>query len=188
MNSESELKKSYYVRLVDWVLAFVQEFRYEASKLKPHEKEWLKPYVKEQILTKACQVEVLKFGNPYRLVLLFFLDGTKQDLLIKIHRKKWATLDATVGMFLDKYSALNLKHEDMYRLLKDSIGGIRNPIYGIDCTNNVGCIFFSHDVLVETFLFPWKLVDFSNPQKMAEMIFYLNLGQASMATESTKWS
>ena len=72
MNDELEMKKSYDVRLRNWVFAFVKKFRCEASKLKPHEKEWLKPYVKEQILPKPCQVEVLKFSNPYLLILLFF--------------------------------------------------------------------------------------------------------------------
>lgn len=182
MNGESEIKESCDVRLVDWVFAFMQEFRYEASKLEPYEKEWLKPYVKEQIMQKPCQAEVLKFDNPYCLVLLFFFDSTKQDLLIKIHRKKWATLDATVAMFLDKYSTLNLNSEDVYRLIvsaKDDMGGGRKFLYGLDGLNNVGCIYFPHNVLVKTSRFPTELGDLSDPRRMAEWIFNTNLGQAS---------
>lgn len=168
------------MRLTDWVFAFVQGFRYESSKLTPEETGYFEPYVKEQMLTTPCQAEVIRFCKPYRLALLFFFDGTKQDLLISIRREEWNNLDATVTRLQSKYSTLQLKSIDLHRLLERCRGYTNGSIYAIDCVTHVCCICFTHDPRIKASPLPWSLYYVSNPQEMAEMIFNLNLGQASM--------
>jgi hypothetical protein len=168
------------LKLADWIFRFVQGFRYEANKLDPHERNYLEPYVKEQMLNKPCQIEILQLRRPYRLALVFFFDDTKQDLLICARQHNWNNLDATVTRLLSKYSALHLKGIDLQALLERCRSYSNNSLYSIDYINQACCICFTHDPRKKSSPFPWSLHYISDPQAMAEMIFNLNLGQASM--------
>lgn len=166
------------LRLADWVFAFVHGFRYESSKLKPEELKCFEPYVKEQMLTKPCQVEVIQFSKPYRLALVFFFDETKQDLLIHICQEKWNTLDVMVKRLLDKYSVLQLNNRDLYRLLERCRSYSNKSTYAIDFIAHVSCICFTYDARVKASQFPWELRYVTGPQEMAEVVFNLNHCQA----------
>jgi len=45
------------------IFAFVHGFRFEANKLKPEKIEYFVPHVKEQMLVKPCQIELIKLSN-----------------------------------------------------------------------------------------------------------------------------
>jgi hypothetical protein len=166
------------MRLTDWIFAFVHGFRYESGKAK-EELEFLEPFVKEQMLTSPCQVEAIQFSKPYRVVLLFFFDKKKQDLLIHIFQEKWSSQDLTVKRLTSKYSALKVNHEDLRKLIGRCRDYPRNSIYAIDFIKNVCCICFTRDPREKGSPFPWSLNYITNPQETGEMIFTLNLIQAS---------
>jgi hypothetical protein len=52
--------------LTDWVFAFVNVFRYKSGKLKREETKCFWSHVKEQMLAKSCQVEVIRFSSLTR--------------------------------------------------------------------------------------------------------------------------
>jgi hypothetical protein len=75
------------MKLTYWIFFFIPAFRYEATIMHPAEVKFLGSYFREQTLAKPCQVEAVQFKNPYRVVLLFFLDSTKPDLQISIQQR-----------------------------------------------------------------------------------------------------
>jgi len=168
------------VRLTDWIFAFVHGFRYESSNVQKEELEFLEPFVKEQALARPCQVEAIQFSRPYRLVLLFFFDKTKHDLLIDIHQERWSAQGSIVGRLIDKYSALKINHKDLRTLIERCRNYQRDSVYAIDFIRNVCCLCFTHDPREKGSPFPWSLGYITKPQETAEMIFDLNVSQASM--------
>lgn len=169
------------MRLSDWVFAFVHQFRYDAGKLAPWETKCFEPYVKEQMLTKPCQVEVMQFSKPYHLALVFFFDENKRDLLIEVRHEEWRNSDATLNRFLKKYSELNVNRGELHGLLERCRNSSSDLVYSVDFISKVNCICFMHDVRIKTSPFPWSLYYISNPQQMAETIFNLNHCQAQDA-------
>jgi hypothetical protein len=129
------------------------------------------------MLSKPCQVEVMQFTNPYRVVLIFLFDGTKSDLLIHISREKWEDLDDAIGI-LDKYSSLHLNGQKLRKMLKHCRTIDVELIYSIDFTKDACCICFTYDPRVKASPLPRRLKHVSDPQEKAEMIFNLNHCQA----------
>jgi len=166
------------MRLTYWVFAFVHGFRFEAKKLRPEETECFEPHVKEQMLTRPCQVEVMQFDAPYRLALFFFFDKTKQDLRINVHQENWNSLEATISKLRKKYFAPQLNRKDLRKLLKRCRSYSNESIYSIDFVTHACCLSFGHDPRTKASPFPWSWHYITAPQKMAEIVFTLNLAQA----------
>jgi hypothetical protein len=164
--------------LVDWVFAFTHGYRYEASKLKIGETKCFEPYMKECMLTKPCQVEVVKFNKPDRIALLFLFDTTKLDLLINIRQGKWNKLGLTMKSLCKEYPSLQIDPKELRKLLVRCRYYPNESIFAIDYTSNVCLICFTHDPRVHGSPFPWKLSYITDPQEMAETVFNLNLQQA----------
>jgi hypothetical protein len=167
------------MRLTDWIFAFVHGLRYESHKTEKEELEFLEPFFKEQMLTPPCQVEAIQFSKPYRLVLLLFFDRQKQDLLIHISQEKWSSRDSTTKKLISKYSTLRINREDIQEIIEHYHNYPKKLIYGIDFIQNLCCICFTRDPRQKGSPFPWAFDYITNPQTTAEMIFHLNLGQAS---------
>ncbi|MBN1244302.1 hypothetical protein JXA31_01760 [Candidatus Bathyarchaeota archaeon] len=165
--------------LSDWVFAFLQGFRFEYSKISEQEKRFLEPFLKEQTLTRHCQVEIVQFTNPDRIVLLFFFDSTKKDLLIDIHKSNWSNLDLTVEMLIAKYPTLKIQRADLWELISRCKDIKPSAIYSIHFVDNICCISFARDPRKKGSLFPWSFNYINDPQQLAEVIFNLNLNQAS---------
>ena len=167
-------------RLTDWIFAFVHGFRYESSKVEKEEPEFLEPFVKEQTLARPYQAEVILFSRPWRFVLLFFFDKTQHDLLIHIRQGRWSSQGLIIEGLINKYSSLKINHKDLRTIMERCRNGQRDSIYAIDCARKVCCLCFTHDPREKGSPFPWNLSYITKPQKTAEMIFNLNLSQASM--------
>jgi hypothetical protein len=167
------------VRLTDWIFAFVHGFRYESHKEEKEENKFLEPFFKEQMLLSPCQVEAIQFSKPYRLVVLMFFDRQKQDLLIHISQEKWRAQDSITKKLIRKYSTLRMNHKDIRKIIERCRNYPKKLIYGIDCLKNLCCICFTRDPRQKASPFPWAFNYITDPKKTAEMIFHLNLGQAS---------
>lgn len=166
------------MKLTDWVFFFTHAFRYEASRMHPSEVRFIADWLYEQTLAKPCQVEVILFSNPYRVCLLFFLDKTKRDLQIHIQHEEWSNLEQTITNLLKKYSALQIKRQELRTLLERCKNCQERIIYGIDVARNILLIYFTHDPRKKVSPLPLVL-NFSNPQDVAEMAFRLNVDQCS---------
>jgi hypothetical protein len=167
------------LRLTDWVFAFVHGFRYEASKLKPEETKCFEPHVREQMLTKPIQAEALEFSKPNRIVMLFFFDQTKQDLLIRTRQERWDSLNATVTRLLSKYSTLQLKNRDLHRLLERCRCYPNKPdfLYAINFNKSVTSICLTN-IRGRALPFSRTSSCVSEAQERAQYIFWLNHSQA----------
>jgi hypothetical protein len=64
--------------------------------LSSEEIEFFEPFVQENLLAKPGQVEVVIFSKPFCVVLLYFLDRSKPDLLIRVRQRKWSSIAALV--------------------------------------------------------------------------------------------
>ena len=106
------------VQLKKYVADFVHAYRDHVDRLQEKEKEFFGEYVDEQVLRKPCQVEVIEFDDPYRLVWLFLLDKTKPDLMISVLKQKWKNLSVLVAEFGAKYSELQLDLKRIYRIFE----------------------------------------------------------------------
>lgn len=142
----------------------------------PSEVRFLADYLDEQTLVSPTQVETLIFSKPDRFVFLFFLDKTKQDLQIHIKHEEWSNLEQTLTILLKKYAALHLKPQELRNLLEHC----KNypGIYGINFVRNILLAYFAHDPRKKVSPFP-HILNNSKPQDVAEMIFNLNVEQAS---------
>jgi len=173
------------LRLTDWVFAFVHGFRYEASKLKLEETKCFEPYVREQMLTKPIQAEVLEFSKPNRLVMLLFFDQTKQDLLIRIRQERWDNLDATVTALVNNYPSLRISPKDLQGMLERCRCYPNKPgfLYAIDFNKSVTSICLTN---IRGKALPFSLTSscVSEAQERAEYIFCLNHCQAQDASFS----
>jgi hypothetical protein len=168
------------MRLTDWVFAFTHGLRYESHKTEKEELKFLEPFFKEQMLISPCQIEAIQFSKPYRLLLLFFFDKTRPDLPIHISQEKWISQNSTAKKLISKYSALRINHYDIQEIMERCRNYPEKLIYGIDFIKNLCCICFTRDPRQKGSPFPWAFDYVTDPQKSAEMVFRLNLGQASM--------
>lgn len=166
------------IKLPDWIFYFAHAFRYEASTMDPGEARFIADYFNELTLAKPCQIEVLKFKNPYRLLILFFLDQTKPDLPINKKNVEWTTIEHTIDVLRNNYSPLQIKSTELYRIIKQCKNSQQEIIYGIDYTRNVCAIYFTHDPRKRQSPIP-AVLDCSKPQDVAEMIFRLTVDQSS---------
>ncbi len=166
------------MKLNDWVYFFMHAIRYEANNMRLEETKFLEPFLLEQTLTKPAQAEVMIFTNPYRIGLFFFLDWSKPDYKITIKKANWPDLDKLISQLMKKYQSLNLKRTELQILFDRCKSGPDNISHGCDVIKGVLLVYFTRDPQKKTTLFPTPL-NASKPQDVAEMIFHLNLGQAS---------
>jgi hypothetical protein len=167
------------IRLTDWVFAFVHGYRYESNKLDPEETKCFVPFVQENLLSMPGQMEVVVFNKPFRIVLLYFLDKTKLDLLIRIQQRKWTDIITLTKQLQEKHCSLQLKREELAKLLQRCRCNSKKSLFAIDFARNVFAICFNHDPRVKVSPYPWELSYINGPQEMAELIFHLNIDQAS---------
>jgi len=161
----------------DYVATFVRVYREQAAQLQENEKAFFGEYIGEQILSEPSQVEVIEFGDPYRLIWLFLFDKTKPDLMISVHKQKWQNLSVLVAEFGVKHSQLQLDLRLMYKILQNFRDMNTDNIYSLDVIENAFFICFPHDVRLGGF-WPRVLKGDSSPQAVAEAIFYLNYAQS----------
>jgi hypothetical protein len=166
------------MRLDDWVFAFIHGYRYEVNKLKTGEIGCFEPYVRENTLTKPCQVEVVEFNKPYRVVLIFFFDKTDIDLRINVQQGEWNKLDSVIMNLCERYPLLQINPKELGKILVRCCRCPNESIFSLDFMSNVFLICFTHDPRVHGSPFPWKLNYTVNPQEMAQTILDLNLQQA----------
>jgi hypothetical protein len=167
------------IRLTDWVFAFVHGYRYESGKLSAEEKEWFEPFFQENVLAKPGQVEAVIFSKPFRVVLLYFLDRTKPDLLIRIRQRKWTNIVALVNELREKHCSLQLGYNDLFRILRRCRYYHKKSMFAIDFAKNMFAVCFTHDPRLKGSPYPWEMNYINDPQEMAEVILHLNVDQSS---------
>jgi len=166
-----------------WVALFIEQYRFEALKLGPKDKTYLEPYVKEQLLSPPCEVDVVIFAKPFCLALFFFFGPRVHDRQVSLHSSRWAGIPVLLGKLKMKHSAqvdLNKLKDLMDRMSKNISGSSLTtgpkPIYGIDFIPNVCCIYFYQDLRIEAW--PWNPEGHSKPSDVASRVFHLNYCQA----------
>ena len=167
------------MRLTDWGFRFTQEYRYESSTLEAEEKECFEPFVEENLLSKPCQVEIIRFSRPFRFVLLFFLDKTKPDLIIRVQKEDWRDLATLVDKLGKKYHSLHLNSDNLWVLLDRCRRFDRKSLFAFDFTRTICLICFTHDPRIKGSPFPWELHYLNSPKEVAKMILHLNVDQGS---------
>jgi hypothetical protein len=160
-----------------WVKAFVEAFRLEGSELEEDDKKCFEPFVKEQLLSAPCAVEVVELRNPYRLFLIFLFGEGVKDLKISVHRRKWADIGAFVDNLLLKYSGLNIDFELLVRMLVN-FKSSDDMDYGIDLRENVCTLAFTRDVRIFPLNVALSVEPDSGPSAAGRSIFRLNYSQA----------
>jgi hypothetical protein len=125
------------MKMDDWIFFFAHAFRFEAGRMHPEEVRFVRDYLDEVTLTKPCQVEVLKFRNPYRLFLLFLLDKTKPDLRIRSRNAEWSDIEEVVASLRRKYAFLETKTSELIRMLMQGKESQERNMYGIDFCRNL---------------------------------------------------
>ena len=152
----------------DFVRAFITSWRNEAA-VSERERVFLR---REELLSAPCQVEVVKFSDPFRLALLFFFEQAKPDLEISFHKIGWDQQRAFGAELVAEYE---VRLDSLLRIFQ----GCRNmdpaTIYAIDGFENVLMLGFPHDVRLGIWALP-KTVE--GTEAVAKDLFYLNLGQA----------
>lgn len=144
-------ERSQAIELKEWVQEFVHAFRAEMEKLcEKYGNEvlrWLSPYVKEQMLAKPCQVEVIQFDEPYRFLLVFFFDKSKPDLLINIYQEKPVNLDALTEFLLNQHCSLSIDYGCLHSKLESCLAGgtSEKALFGIAFCRGLFSIWFAHN-------------------------------------------
>ena len=166
-----------------WVALFMEQYRFEALKLGPKDKTYLEPYVKEQLLSPPCEVDVVIFAKPFCLALFFFFGPRGHDRQVSLHSSRWAEIPVLLGKLKMKHSIqvdLNKLKDLMDRMSKNISGSSLTtgpkPIYGIDFIPNVCCIYFYQDLRIEAW--SWNSEGHSKPSDVASRVFHLNYCQA----------
>jgi len=163
----------------DYLATFIRVYREQAAKLQEKEKTFFGEYIGKQILRKPCQVEVIEFADPYRLIWLFLFDKTKPDLMISVHKQKWQNLSVLIAEFGAKYSKLQLSSRRLHKILQHFRDmNTDNLNYSMDVIENAYLLCFPHDVRFDTWPLSSVLKGDSSPQAVAEAIFYLNYTQS----------
>jgi hypothetical protein len=166
-----------------WIALFLEQYRFEALKLGPKDKQHLEPYVKEQLLSPPCEVEAVIFEDPFCLLFLFFFGPHVHDRRVSLHNSSWTRVHFLMDKFGMKYSALHIDYKKLetmishiHRNVSESIPNLHKPIYGIDFIPNVCCIYFYQDLRIEAW--PWNSEGHSKPSDVASRVFHLNYCQA----------
>ena len=159
----------------EYVIAFVDAYREEATQLSEQEKEVFKPCVMEETLEEPCQIEVIEFQDPFGVGWFFIRDENKRDLLFSIHRINWKNTQI-IEKLNSKYPSLQIHNHlhqifNQHRKCKDE-----DILYSLDARPNILAIFFPRDVRKEGIP---KITTNSDPGEVAEAIFHLNHGQGS---------
>lgn len=167
------------MRLADWGFAFAHGYRYEASKLEPEMITQFEPFVKENMLSKPCQCEVIKLSKPFRVVLLFFFDKSQQDFRIGVRQEKWEEMNALISNLHKKYGKIQLDQERLKEIVKRCRYYSEKSVFAIDFEKNIFVICFTHDP--RSRLSSCNGDAFSGkPYEIAETLFHLNLDQRSL--------
>jgi hypothetical protein len=176
-----ELDKMLYIE--KWMALFLEQYRFEALKLGPKDKECLAPYVKEQLLSPPCEVEALIFRNPFCLLFLFFFGPHVHDRRVSLHNSSWTRVHFLIGKFHMKYGTSNIdfeKFETMIGRIHQNVSqnspNQQKPICGIDFIPKVCCIYFCQDLRIEAW--PWNSKSRSESSDIANTVFHLNYCQA----------
>jgi len=129
------------------------------------------------LLPAPCQVEVVEFSDPFRLVLLFFFDQAKPDLEISFHKIGWdrqralgAELAAEYGVRLDPLLRIFQGCRDMDPATN----------YAIDGSQNLLAISFPKDPRSNEWPLAKALNHDSSPETIAETIFHLNVSPVTI--------
>ena len=156
----------------DYVSIFVQAYRAEARMLSEKETGFLR---REEVLPAPCQVEVVEFSDPFRLVLLFFFDQAKPDLEISFHEIGWDRLRALGAELAAEYG---VRLDPLLRIFQGCRDMDPATNYAIDGSQNLLAISFPKDPRSSE----WPLAKALNydcrPQQVAQIIFHLDLNQA----------
>jgi len=167
------------LQLKDYVAAFVRVYRDQVDKLKDNEKVFFGEHVKEQTLSKPCQVEVIEFDAPYHLVWLFLFDRTKPDLMVSIRNGNWKNVGVLITEFEVKYSELQIDLQRLYRTLEHFHNIPTGDLnYSMDVFKSAHLICFPHDIRLGAWPLSRALAGDSSPEAIAKMIFYLNYSQS----------
>jgi len=162
-----------------WINEFVTSYREEAFRLSDEEIEAFGEYSKEQLLSRPCQIEVVQFNRPYRLVLLFLFDKTKKDLRITLTTLSWKSLNIFIICLLSRYWQLKIDPIEMHEILSNLCNiAPRYMNCSIDFIKNVCCLSFTRDVRIEALPIQCGLRTDSGPESIAKTIFHLNHSQA----------
>jgi hypothetical protein len=166
-----------------WIALFLEQYRFEALKLGPKDKECLAPYVKEQLLSPPSEIEALIFRNPFCLIFLFFFSPHVQDRRVSLHNSSWPRIHFLIGKFHMKYGTSNSDYKKLETMISHIHQNVsqnspnqQKPIYGIDFIPNVCCIYFCQDLRIEAW--PWNSKSRSEPTDIANTVFHLNYCQA----------
>ena len=157
--------------------------RFEGLKLGPKDKQYLAPYMKEQLLSPPCEVEAIVLEGPFCLLFLFFFGPHVHDRQVSLHNSSWPRVHFLIDKFSMKYSALRINCKKleimMHRIhqnVSESSPNLQSPIYGIDFMPNVCCIYFYRDFRIEAWA--WSSKCRSEPSDVANTVFHLNYCQA----------
>jgi hypothetical protein len=166
-----------------WMTQFLEQYRFEALKLGPKDKEYLAPYAKEQLLSPPCEIEALIFRNPFCLLFLFFFSPHVQDRRVSLHNSSWPRIHFLIGKFSLKYSTLHVDYKKLetninriHQNLSEASSNRQTTMYGIGALRNVAWLYFCQDFRIEAW--PWSPKGRPEPSDVANTVFHLNYGQA----------
>ena len=166
-----------------WIALFLEQYRFEALKLGPKDKEWLAPYVKEQLLSPPCEIEAVFFRHPSCLIFLFFFGRHVQDRRVSLHNSSWPRIHFLIGKFHMRYGTSNIDYKKLETMISHIHQNVsqnspnqQKPIYGIDFMPKACCIYFYQDLRIEAW--PWNSKSRSEPSDIANTVFHLNYCQA----------
>lgn len=167
------------LQLKDYVASFVHVYRSQADKLQEPEKAVFGGYAEEETLRKPCQVEIVEFRDPYRLVWVFFFDKAKPDLKMSSYRVHWKNLGVLVAEFGTKYRELQLDLTRIYRIFEHFHEiNVDDLSYSMNVLENAYFLCFPADPRLGVWPLSRVLQGDSKPQQVAETIFHLNYSQA----------
>jgi hypothetical protein len=167
-----------------WITQFLEQYRFEGLKLGPKDKQYLAPYIREQLLAPRCEVETVIFHDPFCLLFLFFFGPHVEDRRVSVHNSSWRRIHSLVDRFSTKYSALHTNYEKLETMISRIHQNLcetdketrRLTIYGIDMISHVSAIYFYQDFRIQAW--PWSRKGRPDPSEVARYIFRLNYSQA----------
>lgn len=125
-----------------WIKTFIYTYRNEANQLSREHKSFFGEHIDEQCLLQPCQVEVLEFDSPYRLVLLFILK-TEPDLKVTFRKTNWRNINAVVEQLTHKYEL----PDDLFTMLRDFRDLRTTELnFAVDAFKHVMAVCFPNDI------------------------------------------
>jgi hypothetical protein len=167
-----------------WILSFLEGYRFEGLKLGPKDKQYLAPYIREQLLAPRCEVETVILHDPFCLLFLFFFGPHVHDRRVSVHNSGWRRIHSLMDKFSTKHSALHINYEKLETMISRIHQNLcetdpetrRMTSYGIDMIRNVCAIYFYQDLRIEAW--PWSSKGRLDPSDVANRLFHLNFCQA----------